>query len=57
MNTICGLLFATIILVAGFTSSGPEAGSPGAYGGACLSDGTCDEGLECVDHVCKEKAD
>ena len=41
------------LAVAGCGSGGPEAGSPGAYGGPCSEDGTCDEGLVCVNHVCK----
>ena len=32
----------------------PELGSRGTYGGPCLADGTCNQGLECVYHVCKE---
>ena len=44
-----GLFFAA----AGCGSGGPEAGSPGAYGGPCSVEATCDEGLVCVNHVCK----
>ena len=32
----------------------PELGSRRTYGGPCLADGTCNQGLECVYHVCKE---
>ena len=43
-----------VFLLAGCGSSGPELGTPGAYGGPCLEDGSCNTGLKCVDHVCKE---
>ena len=33
---------------------GPEMGSEGTYGGPCREDGSCDEGLKCVYHVCRE---
>ncbi len=41
------------LAVAGCGSGGPEAGSPGAYGGPCSVEAGCDEGLVCVNHVCK----
>jgi len=46
-----GILLAVVALGCG--SDGPEAGSPGAYGGPCLPDGGCDAGLQCLDHVCQ----
>ena len=39
---------------AGCGAQEPEMGSEGTYGGPCHSDGSCDEGLKCVYHVCKE---
>ena len=55
---IVKMLFAGLVTLVLFGVScgdeGPKMGSPGAFGGTCKADGTCDAGLQCVDHVCKD---
>lgn len=43
------------VAISGCGSGGPEDGSMGTYGGPCRSDGSCDEGLTCTYHVCRNE--
>ena len=55
MNKVAIVVFLTwAVLSVGCGAPGPEMGSGGTYGGPCNADGSCDEGLKCVYHVCKE---
>ena len=55
MNKVAIVVFlAWAVLSVGCGAPEPEMGSEGTYGGPCYEDGSCDEGLKCVYHVCKE---
>ena len=55
MNKLIVVVFLGWLLSGvGCGEPGPEMGSTGTYGGPCHSDGSCDEGLKCVYHVCKD---
>ena len=55
MNKLIVVVFlGWIVSWVGCGAPGPEMGSAGTYGGPCRSDGSCDEGLKCVYHVCKD---
>ena len=49
------LCLGWFVSTAGCGGNEAEMGSMGTYGGPCHADGTCDEGLKCVYHVCKEE--
>ncbi len=55
MRTVFIVGVCVIFGLSGCGASEPEMGSAGTYGGPCLSDGSCDEGLKCVYHVCKDE--
>ena len=46
MKIVWVLSLGLFLAVAGCGSGGPEAGSPGAYGGPCGVEASCDEGLD-----------
>lgn len=54
MKKVLVLLVSVAAFSLGCGIAGPEDGSPMTYGGPCSVDGKCNEGLICVNHVCKD---
>ncbi len=54
MKILVAGLAALVLFGVGCGDPGPKMGTQGAFGGECKADGTCNAGLQCVNHVCKD---